>query len=169
MKSSDTAIENIRRSAVRLRYTVVVTIVVMVALYVAARFGLKLGQAHIEYRVHGPELSSGRLIGDVTLVLLIIALVRLTQMLALIAAGETFSLAVTGRFRSFASWLLVSASFGLLAPILLSLFVPWGGHRLALVFDFQKILMVGVTLVLFLLARLLERARALDEEVKQFV
>jgi hypothetical protein len=29
--------------------------------------------------------------------------------------------------------------------------------------------MVGVTLVLFLLARLLERARRLDEEVREFV
>jgi len=159
----------IRRSAVRLRVAVLATIVVMIGLYGAARFGLRLGQAHVEYRVHGPDLVSARLIGDVTLVLLVVALVRLTQMLSLIAAGELFSLAVIGRFRSFASWLLLSASVGVLAPIALSLVAPAGGHRLAVALDFQKIVMVGITLVLFLLARLLERARGLDEEVRQFV
>lgn len=169
MKSSDTTTDTIMRSAARLRVAVLGTILAMVGLYGAARFGLQIGPAHVEYRVHGPDGSFGRLIGDATLALLAVALFRLSQMLGRIAAGETFSLAVVSRFRSFALWLLVSALFGLFAPFVLSIISPSGGHRFALILDFQKILTVGVTLVLFLLARLLERARRLDEEMQQFV
>ena len=39
----------------------------------------------------------------------------------------------------------------------------------ALVVDLTKILAVGVTLLLFLLARLLERAGQLDEEMREIV
>ena len=39
----------------------------------------------------------------------------------------------------------------------------------ALVLDLRDLLTVGITLLLFLLARLLERARAIDEEMREFV
>ena len=169
MKSRDTKSDGIRTAAVRLRVATFVTMAVMALLYVAARFGLRLGQAHVEYRLHQPDILITRLLSDLMLVLLLIALFRLTQMLARIAAGELFTAEVIGRFRSFALWLLVTALVGLAAPLVAGLIAPADGHRFMLALDFQRIVTVGVTLVLFLLARLLERARRLDEEMREFV
>lgn len=171
MKSSTTTIDAISRSAARLRLGLLVTLVVMVVLYGIARLGFHLGGVRIDYHVKGPDLSSTRFIGDVALGLLVIALFRLSQMLDQIASGELFSAAVIARFRSFAFWLLVMALFELAAPTaaqLLSL-AGAGNHRIEIAVDFREILTVGVTLVLFLLARLLERARGLDEENREFV
>lgn len=171
MKSSAITTDAISRSAARLRWGVLATLALMVLLYGLARFGIHLGAARIDYHVKGPDLPSTRLIGDVALGLLVIALFRLSQMLAQIASGELFSVAVIARFRSFAFWLLIMALFELAAPTaahLLSLSRS-GNYHIEIAVDFREVLTVGVTLVLFLLARLLERARALDEENREFV
>ena len=143
---------------------------IMLLLYVAARFGGQLGPVRVEAEGHGPP-GWAMVIGDVRILLLTVALFQLTQMLGKIACGELFSAAVVGRFRSFAFWLLLMALFSLIAPIVAELISLPGGHerRLALRIDFREVLTVGVTLVLFLLARLLERARSLDEEMREFV
>lgn len=170
MKSSHTASEAISFSARRLRWAVFAAMGVMLLLYAAARFDIQLGRAHVEYHAEGPDIAATRFIGDISVVLLLVALYRLTQMLGRIAAGELFSAAVIARFRSFALWLLMMALFGLAAPPIAQLLQrSAGAHRLALVIDFREVLTVGVTLVLFLLARLLERARAIDEEIREFV
>ena len=166
--SSATTNEAIAKSAARLRWLVFAAMGVMVLLYAAARFGVELGNTHVEYQSHASRIWS-QAIGDVSLLLLVIAMFRLTQMLGKIAAGELFSAAVVGSFRSFAFWLLLMAVFGLLAPPLSQLLNLDGQHRIELQIDFQEVLTVGVTLVLFLLARLLERARKLDEEMREFV
>jgi hypothetical protein len=149
---------------------VIATMALMVALYLAARFGLRLGSAHVEYRIHGWNLPYARPVGDISMALVLVALFRLTQMLGRIAAGELFSAKVIGQFRSFAFWLLVVALFGMLAPFASQAFGAAGPvHRLELAIDFRDVLTVGATLVLFLIARLLERARALDEEMQEIV
>ena len=171
MKSSTTTTDAISRSAACLRVGLLATLVLMVLLYGIARLGLQLGTLRIDYHGKGPDLPSTRLIGDLALGLLVIAMFRLSQMLDQIASGELFSIAVIARFRSFAFWLLVMALFELAAPTaaqLLSLSGA-GHHRIAIAVDFRDILTVGVTLVLFLLARLLERARGLEEENREFV
>ena len=170
MKSSRTASDAISRSAARLRWTVFAAMAEMVLLYAAARLGIQLGRAHVEYREDAPGLMFTRLIGDVTLLLLLVALYQLTRMLGRVAGGELFSAAVVSRFRSFAFWLLLMALFSLVAPPLAQLMQhSAGGPRLELIIDFREVLTLGVTLVLFLLARLLERARAIDEENREFV
>lgn len=171
MPSSQTTTDSIARSAARLRIRVLVVVVVMVLLYVAARLNLSLGAARVEYRVNGPDVSSSRTVGDVTVLLLVVAFFRLSQMLAKIASGQLFSAEVVGRFRSFAFWLLVTALFSLVAPTAVQLLniTSAGHHRIEVTLDFREVLTVAVTLVLFLLARLLERARSLDEEVQEFV
>lgn len=171
MKSSTTTIDAISRSAARLRLGLLVTLVMMVALYGIARFGFHLGGVRIDYHLKDPDLPSTRFIGDVALALLVIALFRLSQMLDQLASGELFSAGVIARFRSFAFWLLVMALFELAAPTAAQLFglSRAGNHRVEIAVDFREILTVGVTLVLFLLARLLERARGLDEENREFV
>lgn len=158
---------SIERSAGRLRWAVVTLIAVMVALYAAARFELRLGDFHIAYGQHGPERS--RLVADLGMILLVIALARLTQMLGAIAGGELFSSRVIRLFRSFAFWLLLMALAGLVGPIIAELVAHDAASPFRLIIDFRQVLTAGVTLLLFLLARLLERARGLDEEVREFV
>jgi len=142
----------------------------MLLFYLSARLGGQLGPVRVEAQEHGPP-AWARPIGDVRILLLMIALFQLTQMLGRIASGEMFSSTVIGKFRSFAFWLLLMALFSLTAPIVAELLgqPATGELRLAVRIDFREVLTVGVTLVLFLLARLLERARALDEEMREFV
>src|SRR5687768_9896394 len=109
--SSTATTESIAGSAARLRWMVFAAMTVMVLLYAAARFGVQLGPAHVEYQSHRPDLMWTRAIGDISLLLLLVALFSLTQMLGRIASGELFSAAVIGRFRSFAFWLLLMALF----------------------------------------------------------
>jgi DUF2975 family protein len=168
--SSETANSPIARSAARLRWAVFAAMALMLMFYLAARFGGQLGVLKVEAQEHGPP-ASARVIGDIRLAFLMIALFQLTQMLARIASGELFTSSVIGKFRSFALWLLLMALFSLTAPILAEFasLSAGGAHHLAIRIDFREVLTVGVTLVLFLLARLLERARALDEEMREFV
>ena len=169
MKSSETENSTIIRSARRLRVAIFAVMALMVILYSAARFGVQLGGAKIESRVHGQDPSTAKLMADVTLLLLVVAFLQLTRMLGRIASGELFTAQVIGHFRGFALWLLITALFGLAGPLAVSLLAVGRANHLQFVLDFQKLLLVAVTLVLFLLARLLERARAIDEEVREFV
>lgn len=169
--SSPATTTAIARSASRLRIAVFACMAVMILLYLAARLGFPAGIFEVRFEPHGNEIAQ-RWIGDVSLVLLIIALFRLTQMLGRIAAGDLFTVEVIARFRSFAFWLLVGALFALLAPVVVPYFVADRGTDSVVIemrVDFRNLLAVGVTLVLFLLARLLERAQALDEEVREFI
>jgi hypothetical protein len=168
--SSDTAITPIARSASRLRWAVFAAMAVAVLLYAAARFGVRLGELRIEYHGQGASSAAAQAISDIVMLLLLVGLFRLAQMLGRIASGEMFSTGVIGRFRSFAFWLMLAALFRLFAPAVAQLLeVAQGGHRLEIRIDFRDVLTVGVTFVLFLLARLLERARRLDEEMREFV
>jgi hypothetical protein len=163
--------ELIRRSAIRLRMIVFAAMAVVGLAYAAAGLNLQLAHAHVEYRLDGVASRYEELIGAGSLVLLLMALFRLSQMLGRIAAGELFSAVVIARFRGFAWWLLLMALFELLAPVAVGLAAPSHGPNghMRLAIDLRDVLTVGITLLLFLLARLLERARLLDEEVREFV
>jgi hypothetical protein len=163
--------QHIARTAARLRIGLFAAVAVMVVLYLAARFQLQVGQAHVEYRSHGVTPAAARIAGDGTMVMLLVALWRLTQMLGLIRDGDMFSVDVVRRFRGFAFWLLLMALYGFAAPILLTFArgLPDGQHRIAFALDLRELLTVGITLLLFLLARLLERARAIEAEMREIV
>ncbi len=165
--SSDATNEAIVRSAARLRVATFVVMTLFVLLCTAAHFDLPAGQAHVDYRVSGPP--GARWIADVSVMLLLVALWRLTQMLGRISSGELFSSAVISRFKSFAFWLLLTALFGLLAPAMAQFLQFPATEQLAFVIDFSKLVTVGVTLVLFLIARLLERARQIEQENREIV
>jgi len=156
----------ITRSAARLRIAVIVVMAILGAAIILAWVGGPLGIARVEVRHGGPIDSLTA--GTISIVLVEIALFRLTQMLGAIAAGDLFSSRVIRHFRGFAFWLLVVALVGLGVPLIASL-AGSGPHRIAVVLDLTKILAVGVTLLLFLLARLLERARRLEDEMREFV
>ena len=159
----------IRRSAWRLFWGVLAAIAVMVSLYLAARFGLHWGGARVEYGPHEAAGGTGRVFGDIGMVLLLIALGRLAQMLVAIGRGELFTATVIRRFRGFAFWLLLMAIVDLTGPMLAELLTRQAGAPVRLILDFRQLLTVGVTLLLFLLARLFERARLIDEENREFV
>ena len=144
---------------------------VMVGLYVAARVGLRLGHARVEYAVHGMDTPFRQAMADVSVLLLMAALYQLTEMLRRIAAGDLFGPRVVAKFRSFAVWLLAMSVLDVVAPLIAdAVQAPVAGvHQIRFTLDFRELLTVGVTLLLFLLARLLERARALDEEMREIV
>lgn len=163
--------EAIRRAARRLRIAVFAATGVVFLIYLSARFGLGFGPFRFEYKVHGASLRSAQLVADGTMLLLAVALARLIQMLGLIAAGQTFSVDVIRRFRSFALWLLLMAVLGFLGPVVAALAQVQTGepHKVAFAFQLREFLTVGITLLLFLLARLLERARELEAEMREIV
>jgi Protein of unknown function (DUF2975) len=163
---NDTAI---MRAARRLLWVVGAATAIMLSLYLAARLGLQLGGARVEYEPHEAAGRTSQAIGDIGMVLLVIALGRLAQMLRAIGRGELFSATVIRRFRGFAFWLLLMAIVDLAGPLLAEMFVRRAGDPVRLIIDFRQVLTVGVTLLLFLLARLFERARQIDEENREFV
>lgn len=164
--------KGINRTAARLRWGLIVAMGAMALLYLAARLELGFGPARVEFRDDGLAPAAARIVADGTMLLLLVALARLSQMLRLVEQGELFSAPVIRHFRGFAFWLLLMALYGFLAPIVLTLAAgPDAGspHRMAFVLDLRELLTLGITLLLFLLARLLERAREIEAEMREIV
>ena len=159
----------IARSAARLRWAVLAASVLVALLYLSARLGLQLAGTDIEIRSHSTEVFGWRVIADVTMVLLLVALFRLAQTLGAIAAGELFSIPMTRRFRSFAFWLMLLALFGFFAPLVAEAIGRHGEGPMLFALDLRQLVLLGITLFLFLLARLMERARELEAEMREFV
>jgi Protein of unknown function (DUF2975) len=162
---------SIQRAASRLRFGVFAAMILIVLAYLAAAFDLHLANVHVEHRSHEIAAAYAELIGAGSLALLLVALFELSRMLGRIAAGELFSNSVIRRFRGFALWLLVMALFELVAPIVAGIAGATATypHQVRMTLDLRDLLTLGITLLLFLLASLLERARGLDEEMREFV
>lgn len=154
----------IAKGAKRLRAFVITLMVLMPAALAAA--WLRPRGLHVEYRGHSTVVDPIIAAGGATL-LLEIALFELVRMLSLIGAGEYYSIRVIRHFRGFAFWLLVLALLSFFAHML----QPSPGHapRIAIGIDFRELLSVGLTLLLFLLSRLLERAGEIEQENREIV
>lgn len=164
------ASSSIVRTAKRLRWAVWIFWAGIVLAYLAGRFGIETDLLRIRSRID--ESSSGpvMIVADVTIVLLSVALYQLSRMLGAIGEGDLFSVRVVGAFRAFAFWLLLVALLWILAPVAAALLAgPDSAHRIELTFQLRDVLTIGVTLILFLVARLLERARTIDEEMREIV
>jgi hypothetical protein len=159
----------ISRDARRLRRQVIGAVIVLLFSYAAARFGLRIGPLVVQQ--HPPvQATTQPLIGDCVIVLLLIALFWLTEALRGIVAGGLFSGVVVRRFRLFAAWLMAMALFRLFAPVLVEgVQAHPGGPTVILILDIPDLLLVGITLLLFLIARMLERARLIQEEMSEIV
>lgn len=166
MVSSD-----IGKTANSLRWGVWIFWLCVVAAYLAARFGLGFkGAVEIQAHSTAGDVGAPMIVADISILLLSVALYQLSRMLGAIAEGDLFSARVVGSFRSFAFWLLVVALFWVIAPIVAVLLTgPDESHRLAFRLQLRDILTIGVALILFLVARLLESARAIDEEMREIV
>lgn len=160
----------IARSARRLRLVVLAGIVLIIAVYLLGRFGPQVGPVRVEAHadVSGWE---GRALIDLTLLLFVIALVRLAQMLSAVADGPLFGPRVTRAFRGFAFWLFVATLVGAAGGPVIAVAreVADGGGRIELMFELRDLLMLAGALFLFLLARMLEQARTLETELEEIV
>lgn len=160
----------IERHARWLRLAIVAVVGLLAAVYLMARFGIGLPGLTIQSRsVAGSATPAW--VGDVTLVLLAASLWPLQALLRKVEAGDAFSVAMVRDFRAFAAWLLALSLFRVVAPTLLSQFQESAaqGLRVALMLDLRDLLLLMFTLILFLVARLLERARAAEESMAEIV
>jgi hypothetical protein len=100
-----------------------------------------------------------------------IALVHLVRMLGRIERGALF--ATARELRGFSLWLFLAVLFSILAPPLLQLADAWfggsGAHRATLTADSDDALMLLITGLLALIARLLEAAQEVADEAAQIV
>lgn len=160
----------IAKTAARLRWAVWIVWGAILIVYAIGRLGLSLGPVQVVSRTEVAAGPGAAWVADVLVVLLTVALYQLSRMLGAIAAGDLFSARVIGAFRAFALWLLILSLVSILAPIIASLIAgPGAEQRYEFRLQLRDLLTVGITLILFLVARLLERARTIDEEVREFV
>jgi hypothetical protein len=161
----------IRRSAARLRIGVITAFALVLGLILCGRLGLSIGRAHVLLQSRLPGSSSVFQTDDGILLLLGVAIYWLTEALRSVAAGGLFSRVVVRRFRLFALWMLLAALFSALAPTIIAALAdsPPGRHRVMLVADVRDLLLISLTLLLFLIARMFERARAIEDEMSEIV
>ncbi len=166
MVSSD-----IGRTAKRLRWALWIFWACILAAYLAGRLGLSAGgEVRVEAHSSASEAGTPMIVADITILLLSVAFYQLSKMLGAIAEGDLFSARAVGAFRAFAFWLLLVAILWVVAPIAaVFLAGPSDPHRLEFRLQLRDVLTIGVALILFLVARLLERARAIDEEMREIV
>lgn len=161
---------DISNTARRLRWAVWIFWGCIIAAYLAGRFGLSLDSLRVQARASVEGVGPPMVIADITIVLLSVALYQLSRMLGAIAEGDLFSARVVAAFRAFAFWLLLVALVWVVAPVAAVLLAgPGHSHRFEFKLQLRDILTIGVALILFLVARLLERARTVDEELREIV
>ena len=161
--------DRIVRSARHLRIGVIAVSAVLLAFYVYGRLGLHFFGPPVHVQSRLADQFGLPLAGDGVILCLAIAIYWLTEALRTMQSTELFSVCVIRRFRLFALWLLLMALFGFFAPFLSVSLGPTQSHRIRILVDIRDLLLIGITLVLFLLARLLERARAIESEMREFV
>jgi hypothetical protein len=88
-------------------------------------------------------------------------------MLSLIASGEYYSVRVVRHFRGFAFWLLILAVMAFVASMVRP--SQGTGVNIEIGINFTDLMAVGLTLLLFLIARLLERAGEIEQENREIV
>ena len=161
---------DIGTTATRLRWAVWIFWAGILLAYAIGRFGLTLGAVRVQAHSAAGGAPSFMAIADISILLLSVALYQLTKMLGAIAEGDLFSARVVQAFRSFAFWLLLVALVWIVAPIVAVLLAgPGDARQLEFRLQLRDVLTVGIALILFLVARLLERARTVDEELREIV
>lgn len=163
-------IEKLRKSAKWLHRAVWCFILLVAVAYGFARLGIDAGPTVEVHDRTGGLGSAARLVTDLSTLLFLGALMHLAGVLRHIAAGEMFGPAVTGSLRRFALWLFLSAIVSIAGPTLVDLFIvhPQGG-AVRIVADLRDLFFLVTGLVLFLVARVLEAAAAVDAELREIV
>jgi hypothetical protein len=161
---------DIGKTATRLRWAVWIFWACILLAYAVGRFGLTFGVVEVQAHSVAGDAPAFMVLADISFLLLSVALYQLTKMLGAIAEGDLFSARVVKAFRSFAFWLLLVALVWIVAPVAAVLLAgPGDAHRMEFRLQMRDVLTVGIALILFLVARLLERARTVDEELREIV
>ena len=161
---------DIGRTATGLRWAVWIFWAFVLLAYAVGRLGLTFGIVRVQAHSAAGDAPSFMMIADISILLLSVALYQLTKMLGAIAEGDLFSARVVRAFRAFAFWLLLVALVWIVAPVVAVLLAgPGDVSRLEFRLQMRDLLTVGIALILFLVARLLERARTVDDELREIV
>jgi len=160
------------KAASRLRIAVLAMLAFVLAVWLVSIFGIPLGPG-VQVTSHARESGSpyAPWISTVSVGLFALALLRLSAMLKSISAGDRFSRAVTRPFRDFAVLLLLSSLAGLLLPAITALLALNGDgpRHLQLRLELRDAIFVLASLVLFLIARMLEQAARIEAELEEIV
>lgn len=161
----------IRPYARRLRLAVLGTFGLVVILILCGRFGVRIAGVPVLLQSRSAALTGGLDIADGALVLIGGAVYWLTEGLRAVASGDLFSGSTVRRFRLFALWMLIAALFNTLAPMIIAAIRSGsaGHHRIMVLIDIRDLLLVGLTLLILLIARMFERARAIQDEMSEIV
>ena len=130
------------------------------------------GLTHIRLHAYA-DTNVARVINGLHSVFMIVALVQLILLLRNLEQGDLFSAGVTRRLRAFALFtLLAVATGGLLAPAIAFLFPqcgPDGPCVRRFPVDMRGLWSLVTSVIFFLVARLLDEARRIDEDNRQII
>ena len=155
-----------------LRWIAIAALLLLVGAFAVSRLGIDLGQSvDVVRRSDVPSLSLAGVAADLSVLLFAVALFQLIRMLGRVESGELFAAPVTGAFRSFAFWLMLSAILAIAGPPIAAILVAQGSevHRVEVPIDLHNVMFLITGLVLFLVARMLDEAARVDTELKEIV
>jgi hypothetical protein len=161
--------EAIAKAARWTRWIVVALIAASILLQLGAFF---TGSPHYQLHPSGHTFSGAAIMLLHTLFMLL-AIAQLWLMLRAVEKGDLFSPAVTMRLRRFALYIVLAVfSAALLMPILSLLFPDCANahhciRRLSV--DVRTFWTLVIALVFFLVARILDEARRIDEDNRQII
>jgi hypothetical protein len=151
------------------RRAIVVVIVATVGVQLA---GLARRSAHVQFHGLG-EGVPGLAITLAHALCMAVALVQLALLLGRLERGELFSMGVTHRLRQFALFaLLASVLASVVAPLVL-FFLPSCAAAAPcprrVMIDIRGLWTLVISLVFFLVARILDEARRIEEDHRQII
>ena len=146
-------------------------LLLILLLYGAARMDFGLSGTPIVFRSQSLGTPFAAYVGDGIMVLLLVSIYWLVAALRSIERGGLFAPQTIRLFRRFASWLLGMALFSFVAPILIAaVFADHKQpHHVMVSLDVRDLLLIGITALVFLLARLLERAGEIEQENREII
>ena len=161
--------KSIAVAARRVRWFAIIVLVLMAGAFVVARFGLDLGPGlEVARRDHGTDPRAA-VAADVAILLFLVALAQLIRLLGRLGAGELFAPAVTGAFRTFAFWLLLSAAAAIAGPLLVGAAGAGEAQRIELPISVRDVMFLIAGIVMFLIARMLDEAARIAAELDEIV
>jgi MFS family permease len=159
----------IARSARWTRWLAIAILAVTLVLQLSALF-----PTYTHLRMHAPPNDVlGRVLNFGHTVFMLLALVQLILMLRELERGELFSAGVTRRLRMFALFALLALSIGGIVAPMLSYAFPNCEPRVPCFrkfpIDMRVLWSLLVSLIFFLVARLIDEARRIDEDNRQII
>jgi hypothetical protein len=163
----------VARAARLLRWAVLALLPVVALGHLAALAPGLLAHIQVRFSMVGTEptawLTAARLLGGL---LFLAALLELARMLRRLEHSEMFASPVTALFRRFAGLLLLSIAMATLVQPVLAIIDPCLASVACvreIAVDVRGLTMLLMAVLFFLVARLLDEARRLEEENREFV